>query len=275
MEALMIHSWSYKSQKSAEFLRPRLEAMGIRPKMFMILGSGFRDVLSYWDERGRIAMTDIPGYPSPKVKGHGSDLVMVRIHCNDQSVDILAATGRVHLYEGHTPFDAGFPVFLANALGIKSLILTNAAGGLTPKAATGSVIAIADHINLTGHNVSASNHPSEPVKFTDLTNAYDLDWRQHVAAATGIGSAIYAGMLGPTFETPAEANMLRMIGADLAGMSTIQETIAARMCGIKVFACSFVTNQAGTKESDHDLVLKSVDAHAKSIKAVLEAAVIY
>ncbi len=268
----MHHTWSYKFQKSAAFIQPLLTKAGFRPKIFMILGSGFRDILSHWDQCGRISMTSIPGYPVPQVLGHGAEIVMARIRGTDSSIDALVATGRVHLYEGYSTFDVCFPVFFANTLGIKSLILTNAAGGLTPLASTGTLVAISDHLNLTQQNIAASPHPNQPLRFIDMANAYDADWREHVVKKTGILSGVYAGLMGPTFETPAESKMLRSLGADFAGMSTVQETIAARSCAMRVFACSFITNQSGTLGSDHDTVLKSVGSNSKLIQSVLESA---
>jgi purine-nucleoside phosphorylase len=153
--------------------------------------------------------------------------------------------------------------------------LTNAAGGLTDKAKTGSLVAISDHLNLTHQNIAASSHPTQPVRFMDMANAYDQQWRQHVTNQTNIMTGVYAGMLGPTFETPAESNMLRTLGADLVGMSTVQETIAARLCDMKVFACSVITNQAGATGSDHASVLKLVESNARVITSVLEKAASY
>ncbi len=271
----MPHQWQYKIDAAANFLRPLLSKARAEPKILMILGSGFRDIPSQWTELGRVSMKSVPNYPTTGVLGHGADLIFSRIHIDNHSVDALVATGRVHLYEGRTPLEVAFPVFLAEALYIKSLLLTNAAGGLKSAISTGAVLAISDQINLTNQSVAGACQPTESPRFIDMAHAYDPVWRDYVIGKTGITSGVYAGMSGPCFETAAEANMLRIIGADMVGMSTIQETIAARMCNIKVFGCSFITNQAGSSGSDHGVVLHSVSSNTKQIKSVIETALSY
>jgi purine-nucleoside phosphorylase len=164
---------------------------------------------------------------------------------------------------------------MAHDLGIKSVILSNAAGGVSDKAKPGSILAIADHLNLMGQNVAGAMTPESSHQFVEMGNAYDATWRDRVCRDAGIDSGVYAGMAGPSFETPAEAKMLRILGADLAGMSTVQETIAARMCGANVFACSFVTNEAGGTGVQHTEVLKAVARSFNTIKKTLESAALY
>lgn len=241
----------------------------------MVLGSGFRDVVKEWSTRIEIPMSDVPAYPCPRVEGHGTKLIGARISLGDKKIDALIATGRIHLYEGYSAHTTCLPIFMAHELGIKSIILTNAAGGISPKAKQGSVVAIADQINFMGQNVASAITPEASHKFVEMVNAYDPSWRDAVCRDVGITSGVYAGMAGPTFETPAEAQMLRTLGADLAGMSTVQETIAARMSGQKVFACSFVTNESGGSGVQHADVLQSVAQSYGTIKKTLEAAAFY
>ena len=167
----MTHSWNYKPKQAAAYIKNKLSACGCQPRVFITLGSGFRDVADSWQSLAEIPMIEIPGYPAPTVPGHGGRLLAVRISFGSSTQDALVATGRTHLYEGRDPFDVALPVFIAHELGIKFIILTNAAGGLTEAAKTGSVIAISDHMNLTGQNVSASVSRDAPVKFIDMNNA--------------------------------------------------------------------------------------------------------
>lgn len=241
----------------------------------MVLGSGFRDVVKEWSPRIEFSMSDIPGYQCPRVEGHGTKLIGATLNIAGKKIDALIATGRIHLYEGYSVHATCLPIFMANEMGIKSVILTNAAGGISAKAKQGSIVAIEDHINLMGQNVAGAYSPDVSHQFVEMVNAYDADWRKAVVKEVGIATGVYAGMAGPTFETPAEANMLRILGADLAGMSTVQETIAARMCGQKVFACSFVTNESGGLGVEHSDVLKSVEQSFSTIKKTLEAASAY
>lgn len=271
----MTSSWNhgYKPKQSAAFLTTKLSAAGLSPKIFLVLGSGFRDVIASWDVVLEIPMADVPGYPAPKVLGHGTKLIGARVKSNDALVDVLIATGRVHLYEGYSVSTVTLPLFIAHELGIKSVVLTNAAGCVSNSVRPGNVVAISDHINLTGQNIAAAPSPDFKSQFVEMVNAYDRQWRESVCHETGIANGVYAGMAGPTFETPAEARMLRVLGADLAGMSTVQEVIAARICGQKVFACSFVTNEAGGTGVEHTDVLKSVATNFATIKQTLESAI--
>jgi purine-nucleoside phosphorylase len=266
-------NYEYKHKQAAAFLRAKLSTAQLNPKIFLILGSGFRDVVASWDVALEIAMSEVPAYPSPNVLGHGTKLVGARVQCVQSKVDVLIATGRVHLYEGYSVHQVALPIFMAHELGIKSIILTNAAGSVSDHVKTGSVVAISDHLNLTGQNIAAALAPHSKSQFVEMVGAYDHAWREAVCKDAQINSGIYAGMLGPTFETPAEARMLKNMGADLAGMSTVQEVIAARICGQKVFACSFVTNQAGGIGVEHGDVLKSVAHNFENIKKTLESAI--
>jgi purine-nucleoside phosphorylase len=268
----MMHTWNYKAKQAANFVRTKIQSLEFNPKIFMVLGSGFRDAVNDWPSLLTLPVSSIPGYPQPTVLGHGANLIASRLETANGLRDVLIATGRSHLYEGRTAFEVCLPIFMAHELGIQCIVLTNAAGGLSPHTPTGSVIAISDHLNLSGHNVAAS---TQPAQFVAMDGAYDKDWRENVCNDVGLKTGIYAAVLGPSFETAAEAKMLRIFGADLAGMSTVQETIAARMNGQKVFACSFVTNLAGDSNSDHSDVLKAVETSMPTIRKTLLASLAY
>ncbi len=227
-----------KLDLAAKILATHIKAESV--DVFLVAGSGFREALPDLENPVRIKMSAIPHFPSPAVAGHGDDLIFGTR--NQKSV--LIATGRVHLYEGYSANDVVFATRLAHQLGCRAVILTNAAGSVDLRYPPGSLIAISDQINLTGQNCEATT-PGVPAKFTDMTNAYDRDWRKQVIAATGIPEGIYAGVVGPSYETPAEARMLALHGANVVGMSTVQESIAARTLGMKVFGLSLVTNMSG------------------------------
>jgi len=266
----MTHTWNYKAKQAANFVQTEIQPLNFKPEIFMVLGSGFRDAVNEWPTLQSIPSAKIPGYPQPTVQGHGANLLAVRLETAKGSRDVLVATGRSHLYEGRSAFEVCLPIFMAHELGIKNIVLTNAAGGLSKHTTTGSVIAISDHLNLTGHNIASSTSPAQ---FIAMDGAYDKNWREVVCKQAEISTGIYAAVLGPSFETRAEANMLRILGADLAGMSTVQEAIASRMNDQKIFACSFVTNMAGDSASDHGDVLAAVKSSMPIIRRTLLAAV--
>ncbi|MCX6116490.1 MAG: purine-nucleoside phosphorylase [Proteobacteria bacterium] len=270
----MTHSWQYKSKQAATFIQKKLFNGAFSPSVFLVLGSGFRDVVKDWDIYSEIDMREIPGFPSPSVSGHGSKLIAATVQISKKTFQILVATGRVHLYEGYSPFEIAIPIMVAHELGIKNVILTNAAGGLLPNLKSGEIVTISDHLNLTGCNVGTSTKETSFLKFIDMQNAYHSQWRSIVGDPLKLSSVVYAGVLGPTFETPAEAKMLRVLGADIVGMSTVQEAIMARSLGQNLFACSFITNISGGPDVDHQDVLKSVQKQMPKIKSVLESAIL-
>lgn len=238
---------------ASEFLRKK--GM-VAPRIFIVAGSGFRDALPDLANPVRIAMEDIPGWPAPRVAGHGADLIAGDFDHPGGKISILVATGRVHLYEGRSASEVAFAVRVAHELGCTHTILTNAAGSVNPDLRPGSLMLIRDHINLTGHHCeNGSQNGGGAVQFTDMTNAYDQQWREAVIQQTGaskgnlvpltLHQGVYVGLTGPSYETPAETSMLRLLGADAAGMSTVQECIAARTLGMKVSGLSLITNMAG------------------------------
>lgn len=210
----------------------------------VVLGSGWRDAADLIGERGaELAVTDLPGFPPPTVPGHGAALVSLTAG----DTRVLALTGRVHLYEGHSPSTVVHGVRTALLAGCRAVVLTNAAGSLAPELTVGRPVLVTDHLNLTGQSPLGGPPPPEPwsLRFVDLTEAYSARLRAIAAEVDPeVSHGVYAGLGGPQFETPAEIRMLRTLGADLVGMSTVLETIAARHLGAEVLAVSLVTNQA-------------------------------
>lgn len=241
----------------------------------VVLGSGWGDAL---DEIGTVvdelATTELPGFPAPTVPGHHGRIVSVA--AGDRRVYVLQ--GRVHLYEGHPPAVAVHGVRTMAAAGISAVVLTNAAGSINPDFGVGTPVVLSDHINLTGTSPLVGPMPPAPhdFRFVDLIDAYSPRLRALATGAdTGVGEGVYAGLLGPNFETPAEIAMLRTMGADLVGMSTVLECIAARHVGLEVMGMSLVTNlAAGLSDSlDHEEVLAAGQAAGGRVGAILRAVV--
>jgi purine-nucleoside phosphorylase len=216
------------------------------PEAAIVLGSGLGEVVGQVEEPTTLPYGAIPGMPSPSVQGHGGELVLGRL--GGRSVVILR--GRVHLYEGRSPDDVVFGVRLAIRLGARTIVLTNAAGGIADPLLPGSLMRITDHLNLTGRSPLVGDAAAElGERFVDLGNAYDPELGARVDAFASEASidlhrGVYAGLLGPSYETPAEIRMLRALGADAVGMSTVLETIAARQLGARVVGVSCITNRA-------------------------------
>jgi purine-nucleoside phosphorylase len=213
------------------------------PRLGLVLGSGLGPLAEKLEGARSIAYSEIPGMPGTSVPGHCGRLTLGGLG----GVATACLEGRVHLYEGYEPEDVVFGVRLLARLGCETVMLTNAAGATTPKFASGSVMLIADHINLTGKNPLVAW--TAPVEFTDLSDAYDAELRALARAAaleTGVRlyEGVYAGLTGPSYETKAEVSYLAQIGADAVGMSTVLETIALREQGVRVIALSCITNAA-------------------------------
>lgn len=216
----------------------------IRPRIGVVLGSGlgaFGDTLAL-----KIPYADLPGMPTPHVLGHPGNLCIGRV--GEASVACLQ--GRVHAYEGHDLSAIVFGVRLLATLGCRAVLLTNAAGGIGPQLAPGRLMLIEDHINLMGRNpLVGPNDDALGTRFPDMSHAYDprlgeLAMRAAREVGVPLMRGIYAGMLGPSYETPAEIRMLRALGADAVGMSTVPEVIALRHMGVRASAISCITNLA-------------------------------
>jgi inosine/guanosine/xanthosine phosphorylase family protein len=210
----------------------------------MVLGSGLGDLATGLDDAVAIAFADLPGWPAASAPGHAGRLLLGTL----EGVAVVILQGRLHLYEGHDARLVVEPILLMGRLGVELVVLTNAAGGIRPEWPAGTLMVIADHLNLTGRMpLLGPNDDTLGPRFPDLVDAWDPELRRglHAAAvAEGIDltDGVYAGLLGPTYETPAEVRMLRALGADAVGMSTVLEAIAARWAGIRVCGVSLVTN---------------------------------
>jgi len=247
------------AESAAAFL---LSQTQLCPKIGLVLGSGLGAFAEEITEATRVPYSQIPSFPRSTAIGHAGQMVMGKA----SNVPVAVMQGRVHLYEGYSAQEVAFPTRVLARMGIRALIITNAAGGINTKYKQGALVVITDHINLQGHNplVGANDERFGP-RFPDMTQAYWKPYREMaVQAARKLGKTVhegvYAGLLGPSYETPAEIRYLRTIGADLVGMSTIPEVIAARHMGIKVLAISCVTNMAAgilDKPLNHEEVLET------------------
>ncbi|HWZ32371.1 MAG TPA: purine-nucleoside phosphorylase [Bryobacteraceae bacterium] len=217
-----------------------------RAPVGVVLGSGLGAFADTLDDRHEMPYSRIPGWPQSTAVGHAGKLVDGRI--GDTPVIVLA--GRAHLYEGYTPAQVTFGIRELHKRGVRSVVLTNAAGGVNTSYKPGDLVLISDHINLLGANpLTGPNDDSLGPRFPDMSEAYAAEYRD-IAKAAGaklgltLNEGVYAAMTGPSYETPAEIRYLRTIGADLVGMSTVPETIVANHMGMKVLAISCVTNMA-------------------------------
>jgi purine-nucleoside phosphorylase len=228
-----------------------LKRTSIRPRIGIVLGSGlgaFADSLAH---SIRIPYRELPGFPVSTAVGHAGELVLGTLGANGSgTVDVAVMSGRFHLYEGYTAQQVVSGIRLFQELGVECLVLTNAAGGINLAYPRGALVLITDHINLQGVNpLVGTNDELLGPRFPDMTDAYSAELRliaSETAAELGIQlyEGVYAGLTGPSFETPAEIRYLKTIGADLAGMSTVAETIAANHLGMRVLGISCVTNLA-------------------------------
>jgi purine-nucleoside phosphorylase len=212
----------------------------------VVLGSGLGAFADTLEDRVETPYADIPGWPRSTAVGHAGKLVTGRIG----TTNVITLAGRAHFYEGYSPAQVIFGVRELHRRGVKSLVLTNAAGGVNLNFHPGELVLISDHINLMGMNpLTGPNDDALGPRFPDMSEAYSAEYRkiaQEAAAKLGVtlNEGVYAALAGPNYETPAEIRYLRTIGADLVGMSTVPETIAANHLGMKVLAISCVTNMA-------------------------------
>ena len=232
-----------RAESAAQFL---LAKTPLRPRIGIVLGSGLGGLADELGDAERIPYSEIPYFPPSTAVGHAGRMVIGKTG----DVPVAAMQGRVHLYEGYSPQQVAFPIRVFARLGIRALVLTNAAGGINLEYKQGGLVIISDHINLQGCNpLVGMNDERLGLRYPDMTQAYSKLYRQAAleeARRLGVTAyeGVYAGMLGPSFESPAEIRFLRTIGADLVGMSTISEVVAARHMGLKVLAISCVTNMA-------------------------------
>lgn len=251
---------------------------GLEPRVAVVLGSGLGAFAEALADRAQIPYAEIPGWPVSTAVGHAGKLVLGKL----DGLPVAVMAGRSHLYEGYTPAQVSTGVRVLRALGVESIVFTNAAGGINLSYSQGSLVLIADHINLQGANpLIGPNDDSAGPRFLDLSEAYSAGYREtahKVAAELGItlSEGVYAALTGPSYETPAEIRYLRAIGADLVGMSTVSEVIVANYLGMRVLAISCVTNMAAgvlPQKISHQEVLETgrrvQDTLVRFLKALL------
>jgi purine-nucleoside phosphorylase len=247
-----------QSKPSPEFLRAERAAKFIfaktklRPRIALVLGSGLGDFANEFGNATKIPYAKIPNFPQSTAIGHAGRLVIGNVG----NIPVAAMQGRVHLYEGYSPKEVAFPVRVFARMGIKAVILTNAAGGINRNYSQGCLVTIRDHVNLQGVNpLIGPNDERFGLRFPDMTQAYDREFQGFVTEegkklSQNIHNGVYLAVQGPSYETPAEIYSFRTIGADLVGMSTVPEVIAARHSAIRVLGISCVTNMAaGTTDA--------------------------
>lgn len=249
-----------KIQETAEFLKGK---MTTTPETAIILGTGLGSLVNEITDKYEIEYKDIPNFPLSTVEGHSGKLIFGKLG----NKEIMAMQGRFHFYEGYSMKEVTFPVRVMRELGIKTLFVSNAAGGMNPDFLIGDLMIINDHINFfPEHPLRGKNIPYGD-RFPDMSAAYDkslIAMAKEVAAEKGIRvvEGVYLGTQGPTFETPAEYRMFHRMGGDAVGMSTVPEVIVARHCGIRVFGISVITDlgvEGIVVECSHEEVQKAAD----------------
>ena len=264
-----------RANAAAEFVLARVE---LRPRIGIVLGSGLGAFAEQLEKATVIPFAEIPYFPQSTVPGHSGRLAIGKVG----AAAVAVMQGRVHAYEGYSSEEVTFPVRVLGRMGVTELVLTNAAGGINEGLKRGQLVVIADHINLSGRNpVVGVNDERLGPRFFDMTEAYSARLRKvaHEAAREEgyrLDEGVYLSVLGPSFETPAEIRAFRTMGADLVGMSTVQETIAARQMGIEVLGISCVTNLAAGIEGEplsHEEVMETGRAVEQQLAGLLRRVV--
>jgi purine-nucleoside phosphorylase len=264
-----------RAEAAARFI---LKKTRLRPKIALVLGSGLGAFADEFVSATRIPYAKIPHFPRSTAIGHAGQLVIGKV----DGIEVAAMQGRVHLYEGYSPQEVVFPIRVFSRMGVKSVILTNAAGGIKKELTQGRLVVISDHINLQGANpLRGPNSDKFGPRFPDMTNAYDKKYRELTLAAgvrlgIDLAEGVYAALAGPSYETPAEIRYLRSIGADLVGMSTAPEVIAARHSGLRALGISCVTNAAAgvlDQPLNHKEVLETAERVKSQFIGLLRAVI--
>ena len=259
-----------KIQETANFLRSKMHT---QPETAIILGTGLGSLVHEITDAYEISYKDIPNFPISTVEGHSGKLIFGKLG----NKDIMAMQGRFHFYEGYSMQEVTFPVRVMRELGIKTLFVSNAAGGMNPDFSIGDLMIITDHINFfPEHPLRGKNIEYGP-RFPDMSEAYSkelINKALQIAEEKGINvqQGIYIGTQGPTFETPAEYKMFHILGADAVGMSTVPEVIVANHCGIKVFGISVITDlgvEGKIVEVSHKEVQKAADAAQPKMTTIM------
>lgn len=262
-----------QAESAAQFV---LAQTTIRPRIGIVLGSGLGGFADDLASATRIPYADIPNFPRSTAVGHAGKMVIGKAG----DVPVAAMQGRAHLYEGYSPQQVAFPIRVFGRMGIGAVILTNAAGGINLEYKQGALVVVSDHINLQGQNpLVGPNENRFGLRYPDMTQAYWKPYRQAAleeARRLGVTvyEGVYAAMLGPSFETPSEIRFLRTIGADVVGMSTVSEVVAARHMGLKVLAISCVTNMAAgilDQVLTHEEVLETGERVKGTFTALVKA----
>ncbi len=274
-EAVLSDGEFNRAETAAKYI---FSKTSLRPPIAIVLGSGLGAFADEFIHATKIPYAKIPHFPRSTALGHAGRLVIGKV----ENVAVAAMQGRVHLYEGYSVKEVAFPVRVFTRMGVKALILTNAAGGIKADFVEGRLVMIKDHINLQGVNpLSGPNDERFGTRFPDVSVAYDKEFReQTVREANRLGiempEGVYAALTGPSYETPAEIRYLRTIGADLVGMSTVPEVLAARHNGVRVLGISCVTNAAAgilDKPLSHLEVFKTTERVKGQFIALLRAVI--
>jgi purine-nucleoside phosphorylase len=232
-----------RAEAAAKFI---LRKTKLRPRIALVLGSGLGAFADEFANATRISYAKIPHFPRTTAIGHVGQLVLGNV----DGIPVAGMQGRVHLYEGYSAKQVAFPMRVFSRMGVKAVLLTNAAGGINLSYSEGALVALRDHLNLQGANpLIGPNEDGFGPRFSDMTRAYDSDFRRFVAEEgkklkLNLHEGVYLALAGPNYETPAEIHAFRALGADLVGMSTVPEVLAARHSGIRVLGISCVTNMA-------------------------------
>jgi purine-nucleoside phosphorylase len=268
----MENNFVKKIELAAEYIGQRISQS---PDVLLILGSGLGDVTNEISKDTKISYKEIPEFPFSTAPSHAGNLVSGNLNGRQ----VLVMQGRLHLYEGWSPNQIAFPIRVAKSLGVKKMVVTNAAGALNTSFEPGSIMMLTDHINFTGQNPLIGPHDDElGLRFPDMSDAYDKKIQEIVSscfqnAGIKLTEGIYAGITGPSLETSAERRFLRDSGADAVGMSTVMEVIAAKQAGFEIAGLSAITNKAdGGPEQQPDTieeVLGYAEIAGKKIKSIL------
>jgi len=261
-----------RAEHATRIIRSRIS---VEPRIAVVLGSGLGGFADDFDEAVAIPYEDIPGFVRSTAKGHAGRLVVGKV----DSVPVLAMQGRVHYYEGYSLEEVTFPVRTFGLLGIKTLILTNAAGGINVQLTQGALMVISDHLNLMGVNpLRGANDERFGPRFPDMSTVYSPELQELVieeakAINAEVRRGVYCALSGPSYETPAEIHLLRNLGADAVGMSTVPEAIVARHMGLEVLGISCITNMAAgisDEPINHEEVMATGDAVRETFTELLQ-----
>ena len=261
-----------KIKQTASWIKERMKS---QPTTCIVLGTGLGQLASEITDSYEFPYSDIPNFPVSTVEGHAGKLIFGKLG----GTDIMAMQGRFHYYEGYNMKEVTFPVRIMYELGIKTLFVSNAAGGMNPKFSIGDIMVITDHINMfPEHPLRGKNFPTGP-RFPDMHETYDhtlIAEADAIAKEKGIKlqHGVYVGVQGPTFETPSEYRMYHILGGDAIGMSTVPEVIVARHSGLEVFGISIITNQVADLleggHNDGDDVITAAKATTQTLSTLME-----